>query len=294
MRILKFSDFNSDNFLTEGLIKVPSDLLRSMCDHIISQYVSYMNTIDKCKEDAQILAERYGVQIDPDFQPINKEVELNTVLEGVPERVKNAWKLEFGYLRLIIDWESKIWKDRPKVNASYEESDAKGIPGYFTINPRALIECLSGDYKIEEVMGIFKKTQYSAWHEASHAVQHNSLKWMDKNQVHKSRTIRDNPESSQEDRRREYLSAIVEFDPQIKTKIYLFNQKYGEDRENMRKNLAAFVAAVPMDDVPADGFFSALKKTDLRRWKRAVKLFYLNYQFDISDILRSIPDEKKN
>jgi hypothetical protein len=117
---------------------------------------------------------------------------------------------------------------------------------------------------------------------------------MDKNQVHMSRTIRDNPESSQEDRRREYLSAIVEFDPQIKTKIYLFNQKYGEDRENMRKNLAAFVAAVPMDDVPADGFFSALKKTDLRRWKRAVKLFYLNYQFDISDILRSIPDEKKN
>jgi hypothetical protein len=290
MNILKFSDFHKANLLTEGLIKVPKDLLKSMCDHIASQYVSYMNTIDKCKEDAKIVANKYDVQIDPNFEPVNKDVELNTVLEGVPERVKNAWKLEFGHLRLIIDWESKIWKDRPKVNASYEESDAHGIPGYFTINPRALIECVNGDYRIDDAIEILNKAQYSAWHEASHAVQHNALKWMNKNQVSKSRTIRDNPDSSKEDRRREYLSAQVEFDPQIKTKIYIFNQKYGTDPENIRKNLAAFVAAVSVDDINPDEFFLALKNTDLRKWKRAVKLMYLNYQFDISDLLRSIPD----
>jgi len=278
--------------LTEGLIKVPADLLRSLCHHIESQYISYMSTLDKCKEDARILAEKYGVEIDPNFQPINQPVELNTVLEDVPERVKNAWKLEFGYLRLIIDWEAKIWHDRPKVNASYEESDSHGIPGYFTINPRALIECLQGDYKIEEVITILDKVRFSAWHEASHAVQHNSLKWLDKNQVYKSRIIRDNPESSKEDRRREYLSANVEFDPQIKTKIYVFNQKYGGDEASLRKNLAAFVAAVPLTDVKPDEFFLALKLTDLRKWKRAVKLMYLNYKFDITELLKTIPDKK--
>ena len=275
-----------------GLIKVPQDLLKSMCDHIASQYVSYMNTIDKYKEDAKTIANKYVVQIDPNFKPINKEFELNTVLEGVPERIKNAWKLEFGYIRLIIDWELKIWKDRPKVNASYEESNIHGIPGYFTINPISLIECLNGDYSIEDAIEIIDKVQYSAWHEASHAVQHNSLKWLDKNQVFKSQAIRDNPDSSKDDRRREYLSANVEFDPQIKTKIHTFHHEYGTDPENIRKNLAAFVAAVSVDGINPDEFFLALKNTDLIKWKRAVKLMYLNYDFDISDLLRSIPDRE--
>jgi hypothetical protein len=51
------------------------------------------------------------------------------------------------------------------------------------------------------------------------------------------------------------------------------------------------VAAIPMSDIPPDEFFLALKNTDLRKWKKAVKLMYLNYKFDISDLLKSVPDK---
>ena len=56
-----------------------------------------------------------------------------------------------------IDWEQKIWADRPKVNASYEESDAHGLQGYFTINPKRLIDLMNKvDYTKNEVHEIFK------------------------------------------------------------------------------------------------------------------------------------------
>ena len=290
MRLQTYSKFTQP--VSEGLIKVPNDLLRSLCQHIISQYVSYLNTFPDKQKDAQELAQKYGVEVDSNFQPVNQEVELQTVLEGVPERVKSAWKLEFGHLRLVIDWENKIWKDRPKVNASYEESNEHGIPGYFTINPRTLVECVtSADYSIDKIISLINKVAYSAWHEATHAVQHNALKWMDKKQVHKDRTVRNNPESSPEDRRREYLSAQVEFDPQIKTKIYQFNERYGDDQENIHKNLAIFVGATQVTEAQPDPFFLALKTTDIKRWKQAVKLMYLNYRFDVSALLNTIPDQ---
>jgi hypothetical protein len=273
---------------SEGLIKVPADLLKSLCQHIVSQYISYLNTFKDKRRDARSLAKKYRIGINPDFKPVNEEVELHTVLEGVPERIKNAWRLEFGHLRLIIDWENQIWADRPKVNASYEESNEHGIPGYFTINPRALIELVNGpDYTIEGIINLINKAAYSAWHEATHAVQHNALKWLDPRQVQKDRTVRDNLESSPEDKRKEYLSAQVEFDPQIKTKIYQFHQRYSQDAS--QNNLAVFVGALQVADDPSDDFFSALKEKDLKRWKRAVKLMYLNYRFDISAILNSLP-----
>jgi hypothetical protein len=291
-KILNFSSFERKEMLSEGLIKVPTDLLRSLCNHIASQYISYLHLFDEHKTDAQELASKYQVEIDPSFEPLNKEVELNTVLEGVSEKIKNAWRLEFGYLRLILDWEQKIWGDRPKVNASYEESTEKGIPGYFTINPHTWIEAIGTDYLLNNLISLLNRAQYSAWHEASHAVQHNCLKWLNPNQVGKSRVIRDNPESSPESRRSEYLSSQVEFDPQIKTKIFQFQEKYGYDEENIHKNLAAFVGAALQDDIQPDEFFMNLKKTDLSKWKKAVRVIYKNYNFDISSLLRSVPNEK--
>lgn len=290
-KTLKSSTFQKKETILQGLIKVPSDLLRSLCNHIASQYISYLNLSEDHREDAQTLASKYGVEIDPSFKPLNKDVELNTVLEGVSERMKNAWRLEFGYLRLIIDWEQKIWRDRPKVNASYEENEEKGIPGYFTINPRSWTEAIQSNYSLDVLVPLLNRVQYSAWHEASHAVQHNCLKWMDPTQVGKSRVIRDNPKSSTKDRRSEYLSAQVEFDPQIKTKIFQFQEKYGCDKKNIHKNLAVFVGAVLQEGIDPDEFFINLKKNDLERWKKAARLIYKNYDFDISYLLRFIPNE---
>jgi hypothetical protein len=289
IRIKSFRDFS----VNEGLIKVPQDLLRSLWRFVFSQYLSYMYSIERCSLDAIDLSKKYDIIIDEEFKPINKDIELSFVLDDLPERVKNSWRLEFGYLRFLIDWEQKIWGHRPKVNASYEESNDNGIPGYFTINPREFVELLNSDkYTIEGAIDLIERAKTSMWHEASHAIQHNSLKWLDKKQVHKSRVIRNNPESSPEDRRREYLSSAVEFDPQIKTKIFQFRKKYGGDKENIRKNLAGFVGAANMEGISPDDFFKALKQTDIRRWKKAVKLFYLNFGFDVSSLLKIIPVSK--
>lgn len=280
-----FKTFN-EFMLGEGLIKIPLDLYRSMLSYILSQYISYINNYDK--EIANKLQKKYGVQIDTSFKPVNKEIELNTTLDGLPQKIKDNWKLEFGYIKLIIDWEYKIWGLRPKVNASYEESSSNGIPGYFTINPRKLIDLLQTSYNINDIEDILTTLKTTVYHEITHAVQHNSLKWLDKNQVGKSRIIRDNPLSSKEDRRIEYLSAEVELDPTIKSKITQFQKKYsGKD---LQKSLAIFVGAIQMEGETGDEFFLALKKTNMKQWKRAVKKFYLNYDLNIELLLNTIPN----
>lgn len=274
-----------------GLIKVPDQLIRSLCVNVISQYISYLYTFDDKKIDAENLAIRYNSIIDATFKPINKDINLTTTMIGLPKKVQNSWKLEFGYLRLIIDWEQKIWETRPGVNASYEENEDHGIPGYFTINPRSFIEEVkSGEYNMERIMQIMDKVYYSLWHEASHAVQHNSLKWMDKSQVGKSRIIRDDINSSEEDRRIEYLTSLVEFDPQIKTKIYQFRQKYGVDNKNTLKNISIFVGSIKTDEENPDEFFQTLKNHSNKKWKKAVKNFYKNYNSDITEIINYIPN----
>src|ERR1017187_2354388 len=271
--------------ITEGLIKVPTELLKSLVKDIFEEYLSYMYQIEKRRPDAKAVAKKLSITINKNFKLQNHDVELDTVLDGVSDSVKAAWKLEFGYLRLIIDWEQKIWKDRPKVNASYEESDEHGIPGYFTINPRSFMDLVnSDDFTIDKLTTLLEKIKTSVWHEASHAVQHNSLKWMDKSQVAKDRTVRDNASSSKEDKRTEYLTAAVEFDPQIKTKILLFKKIVEKDPQNVLKNLAAFVGAIQLEGTKGDEFFLALKKNDIKKWKKAVKLFYLNYGFNVQDL----------
>ena len=276
----------SENILREGLIKIPLDLYKSMMSYILTQYISYINIYDTSV--AGKLQKKYDIKIDKNFSPVNKEIELNTTLEGLPQKIKDSWKLEFGYIRLIIDWEYKIWGLRPKVNASYEESSSNGIPGYFTINPRKLIELLKTEHTIEDIEDILTTLKTTVYHEITHAVQHNSLKWLDKNAVGKSRIIRDNPLSSKEDRRLEYLSAEVEFDPTIKTKITQFQKKFsGKD---LQKSLAIFVGAVQIEGQSGDEFFLALKKTNIKQWKRAVKKFYLNYDLNIENLLNTIPN----
>jgi len=262
------------------------DLYKSMVLYIISEYVSYINLYDPVV--AKELSKKYNVKIEEDFKPFNKDVELDTTLEGLPQKIRDNWKLEFGYIRLIIDCESKIWGLRPKVNASYEESSTNGIPGYFTINPRTLKELCSTKFSISEIESLFATLKTTVYHEITHAVQHNSLKWLDRNQVGKSRIIRDNPLSSKEDRRLEYLSAEVEFDPTIKSKITQFQKKYaGKD---LQKSLAIFVGAIQVGDDKGDEFFLALKKTNMKQWKRAVKKFYLNYELNIDTLLNTIPN----
>lgn len=274
-----------------GLIKVPDQLIRSLCGNVISQYISYLYSFYDKKIDSENLAIRYNSIIDATFKPINKDINLTTTMLGLPDSVRESWKLEFGYLRLIIDWEQKIWGSRPGVNASYEENDDHGIPGYFTINPRSFMEEVKSEmYNIERVIQIMDKVYYSLWHEASHAVQHNSLKWMDISQVKKSRIVRDDINSSEEDRRIEYLTSLVEFDPQIKTKIYQFRQKYGIDDENTSKNISIFVGSIKNEEETPDDFFRYLKNYSNKKWKKAVKNFYKNYNLDITEIINYIPN----
>ena len=87
----------------------------------------------------------------------------------------------------------------------------------------------------------------------------------------------------------EYLSSQVEFDLTIKTKIGQFQREYaGKD---LLKSLAIFVGGITVKDQEPDEFFAALKKTDIKRWKKAVKKFYMNYDLEIEKLLLDIPEQ---
>ena len=271
--------------LSEGLIKIPSNIFSSVMKAIYSDYISFIYN-NEYTELATTLARKHNIVVNKNFKLKNEAIDLDIVIDDLPQKVKDSWKLEFGYLKLIIDWEQKIWAGRPKVNASYEESNDKGLSGHITINPLALMTLVEAkeltDKNIDE---IFEKLRTSMWHELSHAIQHNSLKWVDVKQVGKSRVVRDNPDSSKSERRNEYLSSLVEFDPTLKTKILKFKPQIDTNPKVTLQNLAIFVGSVKDSNKEPDEFFNALKLTDIKRWKKAVKLFYLNYGFDPSTLL---------
>lgn len=274
-------------FLVEGLIKVPNEMMIALVGRAHREYISYLVLKGK-DEFAKHLAQKYGVIPDSKFEIKNIATDIDTKLNGVSDKVKSIWRTEFGYIRFVIDWEQKIWNGRPKVMASYEESDTHSLPGYFTINPFSFMALVdSEECTLQKLIDIFEKLKSSMWHEASHAIQHNALKWVDPNQVGKSRKFRDDPNSSKEDKRAEYLTAAVEFDPTLKTKIGLFRRKYGNlEGKDILNAMCKFVGAVISDTDKPDEFFITLKQRDFKKWKKAVKLFYLNFGFNIDDLLK--------
>lgn len=285
-----FFTYNDFIAVNEGLIKIPSSMIDSLIKEILNQYISYLYMMHD-KKNANILAKKYGVEIDYKFKGKNKEIEIDSIIDEVPSKIKDNWKLEFGYIKLLIDWDFEVRDKNSKINASYEESDANGFPGYIIINPSAWINLIDTEYSLSDLEKALKKVKFSAYHEATHAVQHNSLKWLNKKQVAKSRHLRDNPNSDKKDKRKEYLISQVEYDPQIKTSIHRFQDKYGEDIDNLRKNIAAFVGAINVEGIKPNEFFITLRNNKIKSWKKAVKLFYQNFNLDISSLLKNVPDE---
>lgn len=280
-----YEEFMSE-YITEGLIKVPKSLLKTLIDESNAQYISYLAL--KLPKEAEELSKLLKVEIRKNFQPINVAIDIDgSVDDSVSKKIRDSWKLQFGYLKFIIDWEQKIWAHRPKVNASYEETDEKGLAGHITINPRkwmALID--SGEFTVKSALDLIDTLKVSMWHECTHAVQHSSLRWLDPNQIAKSMVIRNNPDSDPVERRREYLSSNVEFDPQIKTKIGQFQRKYNPSKLNKKElatKISQFVGAIPSDIV--DEYFLALKLNNIQMWKAAIKKFYLNWDFDIKNLV---------
>lgn len=270
----------------KNLIKVPESLYRALINAVYSQYLAYIAKTDEAL--ALELSKQFKVNIAQNFKPKNKTIRINASVEDLPKKMQDNWQLTFGSIRLIIDWEQKIWADRPKVYASYKELNYHGLQGYFTINPRRLIDLLSGEYTKKDVIEIFRMMSSTIYHEATHAVQRSCLKWLDKNQIGKSRIVRDNPNSSEEERRREYLTSEIEFDPTIKSKIGQFQRKY--EGQDLLKSLAIFVGGIAVEGEEPDEFFAALKATDIKKWKKAVKKFYLNYDLKIEKVLLEIDD----
>lgn len=99
--------------------------------------------------------------------------------------------------------------------------------------------------------------------------------------------VRSNPDSTAADKRREYLQGQIEFDPQIKTKIGQFQRKYfnkSMTQIELFDKIREFTGAVASDI--NDEFFMAVKVKNYDKWKKAVSVFYRNYDFDIDKYLK--------
>lgn len=275
------ADYRSE-FLFEGLIKVPADMMNQLVDRTYTEYLSYMFHNTAHKDDAKELARKYGVAIIQNFKERNVFIEITSLLKGLSPKIINLWKLEFGRLDFMIDWENKYYVNVPKSNATFDEKT-----GQFMINPAKFKELVTSDaYSKNAVESLLEKVKTTMWHEASHAIQHNALKWADPNQVGKSRKFRDDPNSSKKDRRQEYLTSAVEFDPTIKTKIFVFRDKNKDKTgKELLTQMAIFVGAIQASQ-ESDEFFIALKETNFARWKKAVKLFYQFFDINVDNLLK--------
>lgn len=118
--------------------------------------------------------------------------------------------------------------------------------------------------KVDELLGFLE-------HEVTHLVQYRILRQKSEQQVH------DNDYDEAADDR--YMTAQVEFDPLIKSSkkelLTLQRNRYFDKSKTIVRD--AFLSVIPtpewMRQSDVSGFFDSLKRNDVRRWRKAVKLF---------------------
>lgn len=119
--------------------------------------------------------------------------------------------------------------------------------------------------KVDELLGYLE-------HEVTHLVQYRILRQKSEQQVHDNDYDSDNIDDR-------YTTAQLEFDPLIKSaKKELLtmqrNRYFDKSKTTVRD---AFLSVIPtpewMRQSDVSGFFDSLKRNDVRRWRKAVKLF---------------------
>ena len=297
------------NFLTEGMIKLPSSMFKEGVSYIVSQACSYALTeiakvekeystdeSKKIEDHIKSIAKKYDAVIKTTRKMEYTKTVLKKVYDDLPEKYKASAKEFKKGLTLYVDWDkSKMFTTR---NGYFRNNDegiigvtifpvikynwVKNIKNLHSNDPRkrqmfCKEVCDWFSEKIERFIGSYE-------HELTHFVQFKILP----NEKHFNKSKEYNSDADA------YYNSSVEFDPTIRDCV----KKYlKQEKENlsigMSKNrsfwISIFVGSVQhkvdpkkdMLDLPddksgyvtVDDFFKSLKSKNEKRWKLAVKMF---------------------
>ena len=299
-------------FLNEGLIKLPPKLIGDVIKYFVYWYLAFLqgtaeadssndeDDLDMIKLGVDRLAKKYGVKSpsDGDIKKsmTNRAIYKNFNVEDIPLTYLNRVtkihgpeaikELKKANVKFVV-----AFKSHPKIDA-----DGDSPQGIFHADPPEIIisipnmnnqlpktiEHLSR-FNVAEAARHLDYTIGIIEHEVTHAVQSMVLYLLHPKQydnVGKSAQGLDGNQAKQE----KYFTSQLEFDPWVKTSIKelkaLFGRKKASDVASKKELFKYFtfsdvqpteVSNVKDGHVRSD-FFKALRRSDLVKWKRAIKL----------------------
>lgn len=299
-------------FLNEGLIKLPPKLIGGVTKYFVYWYLAFLQStaeadkshdeddLDMIKLGVDRLAKKYGVKppSDADIKKskTTRAIYKNFDVEDIPQsylaRVAEIHgpeaidALKKANVKFVV-----AFKEHPKI-----DHDGDFPQGIFYPDPPEIIISIPNmntrlptvikhlsQFNVAEAARRLDYTIGIVEHEVTHAVQSMVLYLLHPKQydkVGKSAQGLDSNQAKQE----KYYTSQLEFDPWVKTSIKELKALFGRKKVNdvaSKKELFKYftfsdvqpteVSNVKDDHVRSD-FFKALRRSDLVKWKRAIKL----------------------
>jgi hypothetical protein len=255
-------------YLSEGLIKLPPNLLSELLEFGIYWYLCSIP-----QDEVELLRTKHNIKpLDPsdigntrvvstklliDLNDIPQEY-INRILkkEGIPlQQLKDSLPKKTINVKIYFKANNRIPESRLAQYDSYTQT--------IEVNLVRFLNEKNVPIALRRLIGTHK-------HELTHAIQHIFLAKLD------DRQIEDSYAHESEFSKSGYLASQIEFDPWIKTCIAHIESLVDQypDKE-VNKFIRYYTLASNEKQIPNEKksvFFDNLKKVDLEKWKKACKL----------------------
>lgn len=296
------------HYLNEGLIKLPPKLVASTIEYFIYWYLAFLEgtaeadkSLDEDDQDMiklaiERLAKKFNSKtptaVDIKKAMTNRAVFKNFPVEDIPPqylekvaKVKGPEAVEAlkdAHVKFVV-----AFKDHPSIKdngeAVFYTKPAEiyiSIPN-MPIEPKDMIELLS-TFNHAEAGRAINRTIGTIEHEVMHAVQSMVLFLLHPIQYSTNTSKSAKPNLRGKDK---YYAKDIEFSPWLKTSVKALENVFEKSKATTaqaKKDLFTkftYGDVLSKDVTKADNqqherssFFKSLKKTDLEKWKKAVKL----------------------
>jgi hypothetical protein len=272
-------------FLIEGLIKLPKKTTQEVFERVLANYLSYIKAnADPIKQKKHLevvnkLATYYGVKLSS-FIKKNFVFSVKLDVSDLPASYKASHDLKD--LIVVVDWEGKIGHFESEADAAWFEKQQ-----ILAFNPDRIIETLRPYTDPADIQFAVGKFKADLDHEMTHVVQDLVLSKHDKSQSDTNGYL--DPDIDDKELRKRYYTSKIEFDPSIKSAMMEFHHdillsKHFKDKAKLREAIDTFVGIKSPKGssfFKTNELFKTLKKADHSKWKKAVKLLYLNLGIDV-------------
>lgn len=295
-------------YLNEGIIKLPPKLTSSLIEYFIYWYLAFLegsadasksfdeDDLDMIKLAIERLAKKFDSKI-PTTADIKKAMSNRSVFKNFPVE-----DIPLQYLEKIVKMKgeeaiNELKKAHIKFAVSFKPHPKviEGEEGVFYTKPAEIIIAipnlptstekilqLLSMFNHQEVARIINNTSGVIEHELTHAIQSMVLFLLHPKQFSNSQSTSVNKKVKGLDK---YFAKDIEFSPWIKTSVRemksIFEKSKATTVQEKKDLFSKFTYSdvLSKDVTKADNkkherskFFKSLKRTDLEKWKKAVKL----------------------